>query len=177
MLENIKLWRTKSGIYTWNLKSLFHNVILLVMLESLCHIWFKIPLLGGKKEGKKSQTSEYILFGRSVLSKIFKRSVEQFKFSWRGNGREGDSSKLYLLCIRLLAILTFFPFLLLKANAPSNPLKSICWEVYYMKCFCQQSIEIDYLCIKWWQGCKANTEKGPHYTPFQNLCCNLTSFL
>lgn len=153
MLENLKLWRTKSGIYPWNLKSLFHNVILLVILEFSCHVWFK------KKRNPKL-----------VPSTTCKRSLKQIKFSWKGNGRKGDSSMLFLY-IRLLAILYIFAFVLVKASAPSDPLKSICWEVHYMKCFCQQSIEIDYLCIEWWQGCKANTEKGPHYTTFQKSCC------
>lgn len=37
------------------------------------------------------------------------------------NGWEGDSNNLYPLCVRLLAILLFFPFPVLEASAPSNP--------------------------------------------------------
>lgn len=177
MLENTKLWRTKSGIYTWNWKKSVNNVILLVILESLCHVWFKILLLGGEKEERKKKKGKKIPnFSLERLSWVQYLKDPWNKFSSPGKGMEGKVTVvLYLLYIRLLVTLYIFAFVSLKASAPSNPLKS--WEVYYMKCFCQQSIEIDYLCIMWWQECKANTEKGPHHTPFQKPCCDLTSFL
>lgn len=37
------------------------------------------------------------------------------------NGWEGDGNNLYPLCVRLLAILPFFPFPVLEASAPSKP--------------------------------------------------------
>lgn len=49
-----------------------------------------------------------------------KKKTEKLKSSEKGTGREGGSNDLYPWCVRLLAPLPVFPFLLLGAGTPSK---------------------------------------------------------
>lgn len=170
MLENLKLWRTKSGIYTWNLKSLFHNVILLVILEFSCHVWFKILLLGGKKKRKKKRNPKLI------LSTICKRSLKQIKFSWKGNGRKGDGS-MYLLYIRLLAVLYIFAFVLVKQVLPLTPWKAYAGTCIIWNAFVSRALKLIIYASSGDKGAKQILKRDPATHPSKNHVVNLTSFL
>lgn len=84
-----------------------------------------------KKKGKKSQTLEYILFGKTLLSTIFKRSLKQIQFSWKGNGREGDSS-IVPLVHKTSGYSLHFCFCFAKSKRSLQPLEKLGSVLYEM---------------------------------------------